>query len=67
MRPPLIASLVMASAVLGLRYLLPEGWPLGLQLALTVAAGALTYATVMFTLYRRRLDALRTLVQELRR
>ncbi len=66
-RPPLIATLVMAAVVLASRYLMPEGWPMALQLAVSVAAGALTYGGIMFTLYRRRLDALRTLANELRR
>ena len=66
-RPPLRASIVMAVAVLALRSLLPASWPLPLQLAIAVTAGAATYVGVMLGVYGEHLRTLRALAREVRR
>ena len=67
LRPPLRASIAMAIAVLALRSLLPATWPVPLQLALAVTAGALTYVGVMLGVYGDHLRTLKALAREVRR
>jgi Polysaccharide biosynthesis C-terminal domain len=61
--PALTACLAMGAVVTGLRAVLPPGWPLPLQLALVVAAGALAYIAVIWLGFRRRVLELWTLVR----
>jgi len=55
--PALGASLVMYGAVLGLRSALPDAMPAPLEAVLSVGAGGLVYAAVLFGFFRRRVLA----------
>lgn len=66
-RAPLRASLVMVAVVLAVRSGLPDAWPVPVQFGIAVAAGAITYAGVMFVAYRERVQGLWAMVRELRK
>jgi O-antigen/teichoic acid export membrane protein len=55
--PALAASLAMYAAVLALRGALPDAMPAPVQAALSVAAGGLVYAAVLWGFFRRRVVA----------
>ncbi|MDX2121186.1 MAG: lipopolysaccharide biosynthesis protein [Gemmatimonadota bacterium] len=66
-RPPLIASVAMGAAVIGVRAALPAAWSDALHLIIAVAAGVAVYPIVMLVAFRDRLNSLRALAREIRR
>jgi teichuronic acid exporter len=56
-RPALNASLVMIFAVVGLKSVIPAGWPLYLRFGMEVVAGASAYSIVLLVLHIDRLRA----------
>lgn len=66
-RPPLLASVAMGAAVVGVRAALPTGWSDALHLVLAVAAGVAVYPIVMLVAFRDRLNSIRALAREIRR
>jgi O-antigen/teichoic acid export membrane protein len=56
-RPALNASLVMIFAVVGLKSVIPAGWPLYLRFGMEVVAGAAAYSIVLLVLHIDRLRA----------
>jgi hypothetical protein len=57
----------MSAAVMAVRITLPDRIPTAGQFGIAVAAGALTYALVMYAGYRARLETLVEVLRELRR
>lgn len=66
-RPPLLASLLMGSVVIGVRTALPARWPDAAHLVLAVSAGLVTYPAVILMAFGDRLKGLKALVGEIRR
>lgn len=66
-RPPLRAALAMAIVVFAIRMVLPEQWPVPLQLAIEVPAGAATYVGIMLGFYGDHLQNLKALGREFRK
>jgi PST family polysaccharide transporter len=64
--PAATSALMMAAALVVLRRLVPEGWPIALRLAVEVAGGALAYALALLLLHRGRLLAFRQLWKSIR-
>jgi teichuronic acid exporter len=64
--PAASSTLAMAAAVLGLRWLTPAAWGLGLRLATQVATGVLVYAAVLYYAHGQRVRALWALLRSLR-
>lgn len=60
--PAVVSCAVMAAAVVGLRWILPQDLPVALRLALEVAAGAVAYGAVLLGRYRERLAAFRRFI-----
>jgi PST family polysaccharide transporter len=56
--PALRASLVMVAAVLGMRAAIPAAWPLAVQFAASLLAGALSYSAMVLIFERKRLREL---------
>lgn len=67
LRPALAGTVLMASAVLGMRALSGRDWPAGLRLATQVAAGVAGYGLACLLLHRKRLKAFVELVTAARR
>jgi PST family polysaccharide transporter len=65
--PPLNASLVMAIAVLAVKWGSPSSWPLSLRLVLEILAGAVGYFSIMFGVYRKRMKTLWQVARSLRK
>jgi hypothetical protein len=61
--PALLGTIVMTAAVLAAKFLIPPAWPIGVHLGVQVAVGALTYATVILTLFGERARSLLKLVR----
>src|SRR5690606_24807873 len=66
-RPPLIASVAMGAAVIGVRAALPAAWSDALHLVIAVAAGVAVYPIVMLVAFHDRLNSIRALAREIRR
>ena len=60
------ATLLMAAAVLGVRFASPHAWSAGVRLTTQVLCGAAAYVGVVYWAHRPRLQALWGLLQELR-
>ena len=60
------ATLVMAAAVLGVRFASPVTWPAGVHLAAQALCGAAVYAAVLYGAHRRRIREFWKLLRELR-
>jgi O-antigen/teichoic acid export membrane protein len=65
--PALGACLAMSGAVLALRGALPEAMPAPVEAALSVAAGGLVYAAVLWWFFRRRVLAVVDFLRLIRR
>ena len=65
--PAASSAAIMAAAVVTTGLVIPESWPGGARLALTVLAGAGSYAAAVMMLHRRRVMAFRQLWVSLRR
>ena len=66
LRPALIGSLVMSSAVMAVRSLLSESLPFAVQFGLAVGTGAVTYVLVLLLGYRTRVKAIAAVLREVR-
>src|SRR5439155_843723 len=64
--PPASASLLMAGAVLGVRFVSPSSSPAGIRLALQVVTGVVTYAAILYWVHRPRLRAFWALARAIR-
>jgi len=53
--PALRASLVMVLTVFGVRMVTPATWPLAVQFAVSILAGALSYSAMVLVLERKRM------------
>lgn len=60
------ASIVLAAAVLGIRWATPAGWSAGTQLATQVLAGGFAYLAVVYGVHRGRVREFLALVRTLR-
>lgn len=67
LRPPVVTSIAMAVAVLGVRFVMPASLPLALRFAIEVALGVAVYVGAVFGIYRDRLRGLLTAVRAARR
>jgi O-antigen/teichoic acid export membrane protein len=61
------ACIVMSVVVLATRAVLPTGWPPAAELAVLAGVGALTYAAVLVTGFRKRLLAILEVIRASRR
>jgi len=64
--PAAEATLVMAAAVLALRWATPGGWPVSVRLVTQVLTGVGAYGGTLYLAHRPRVRALWALVRELR-
>lgn len=60
------ATLLMAVAVLSVRWATPGGWPVGIRLGVHVLTGVSAYCLVLYSWHRSRLGALWGLLREMR-
>lgn len=67
LKPGAVGCAVMAAAVLGLRAALPEGLPVAVTAALSVATGALVYYLVVWFGFNRRVRVLLDVARSVRR
>jgi hypothetical protein len=67
LRPALIGSLIMSSAVIAVRSLVPETLPFAVQFGAAVGTGAATYLLVLLLGYRTRVNAIVAVLREVRR
>ncbi|MND08433.1 hypothetical protein D3C83_310270 [compost metagenome] len=61
-----MGCLVMAAAVLGLRVLLPESWPLAATTALSIAAGVVVYPAVIWFAFGPRVRSMLDVARKMR-
>jgi O-antigen/teichoic acid export membrane protein len=64
--PAAFACLGLAAALIGVRWVLPEGTPLVVAAAVAVAAGALGYVATLWLFFRRRVMAMLGFLKALR-
>jgi PST family polysaccharide transporter len=64
--PALSATAMMAIVVLGVRFVVPAGWPLMLRGSGEVLAGGATYAIILATIHRSRVVQFYRVFRELR-
>jgi len=57
-RPAFTCTLLMAVVVLALKAALPATWPIGVHLAVSIAAGALTYFAALAIFFQPTLAQL---------
>jgi teichuronic acid exporter len=67
LRPALDGTIAMSVAVISLKYLLPHGVPMLIQLILEIAAGALVYCGTIFLFHRSRVMAFLSTAQNFRK
>jgi O-antigen/teichoic acid export membrane protein len=67
LRPALDGTIAMSLAVISLKYLLPHGVPVIIQLILEIAAGALVYCGTVFLFHKSRVMAFLSTAQNFRK